>query len=291
MCEVIEVSRSGFYKWSKKQQRRASGREKYLLFLIKEAFEQSHKTYGYRRVYKKLKQCNVYCYKNQIQKIMKENSIWPKRKRKFKLTTDSRHNLRISPNLVNRNFDVKELNIIWVGDITYIWTKEGWLYLSTVIDLCSKRVVGYSTGNRINKELIIRSMKNALKTRRPKPGLIFHSDQGSQYASDEFRKVLSDNNVRQSMSRKGDCWDNAVAESFFKTIKCELVYWHDFRSRNEAELRIFEYIEMFYNTNRLHSSIGYVAPATFENQINLLTSCPFIWGHSKNSCIGKCCLL
>lgn len=267
MCEVIEVSKSGFYKWSKKQQRRNSGREKYLLFRIQEAFEQSKKTYGYRRIYKKLKQCNVYCYENQIQKLMKENSIWPKRKRKFKLTTDSRHSLKISPNLVNWNFKVKELNKIWVGDITYTWTKEGCLYLSTVIDLCSKRIVGYSTGNRINKELIVRSMKNAIKTRRPEPGLIFHLDRGSQYCRDGFRKVLNDNNIRQSMSRKGDCLYNAVAESFCKTIKCELVYWNDFRSRYEAELRIFEYIEMFDNTNRLHSSIGYIAPATFEMQI------------------------
>ena len=151
-----------------------------------------------------------------------------------------------------------------VGDITYIWTKEGWLYLSTVIDLYSRRVVGWKVADRITKELVIESLRDALIRRKPAEGLIFHSDRGSQYASDEFVEFLQDNKVLASMSRKGDCWDNAVAESFFKTIKSEMIYWYNFKTRAEAELRIFEYIEMFYNKNRLHSSNDYMSPVDFE---------------------------
>lgn len=266
MCRVIGVSKSGFYYWMKRQWEPVKPRERYLLIRIKEAFEQSKRTYGYRRIYERLISWGVICYKNQIRKIMKINSIRPRMKKKYKITTDSKHNKKISPNLLQRNFEVEEINRVYVGDITYIWTRQGWLYLSTVIDLYSRRVVGWSLGDRITRQLVINAFNNALVMRKPGPGLIFHSDRGSQYASDEFRKVLKDNHVVQSMSRKGDCWDNAVAESFFKTIKSELIYWYNFRSRIEAELRIFEYIEMFYNTNRLHSSNNYMSPAAFEKQ-------------------------
>ena len=206
------------------------------------------------------------CYKNQVAKIMRMNGLKPKTKRKYKHTTDSRHSKNIAPNLIQRNFEVDDMNKVVVGDITYIWTKEGWLYLSTVIDLFSRRVVGWSLSNRITKELVIESLRNAINERKPASGLIFHSDRGSQYASDEFVDFLGKNEILPSMSRKGDCWDNAVAESFFKTIKSELIYWYNFRTRAEAELRIFEYIEIFYNRNRLHSSNDYMSPVDFERE-------------------------
>ena len=264
MCEVIKVSKSGFYNWMKRQRSPLTARERYLYIRILEAYEQGKKTYGSRRIYRKLRSWGVMCYKNQIVKIMRINGLRPKTKRKYKLTTDSKHSKNIAPNLLQRNFSVDVLNKVWVGDITYIWTKEGWLYLSTVIDLCSRRVVGWSLSNRITKELVIDSLRDALNKRRPAPGIIFHSDRGSQYASDEFVETLKDNEVIPSMSRKGDCWDNAVAESFFKTIKSELIYWYNFHTRAEAELKIFEYIEMFYNKNRLHSSNDYMSPVDFE---------------------------
>lgn len=267
MCKVLSTSKSGFYHWMKRQRQGLRPFERVLLFRILEAFEMSNRTYGYRRIYRKLRSWGVLCYKNQIARLMRENGIKAKSKRKFRHTTDSVHKLKISPNLLQRKFKVDQLNKVWVGDITYIWTREGWLYLATTIDLCSKRVVGYSLGKRITKGLVIKAMENALKSRSPQPGLIFHSDRGSQYASDEFREVLKRNKVVQSMSRKGDCWDNAVAESFFKTIKTELIYHYNFKRREEAELRIFEYIEMFYNKNRLHSSINYMSPAEFESKI------------------------
>lgn len=266
MCNVIEVSKSGFYKWMKHQRNPLTARERYLYIRILEAFEQSKKTYGSRRIYWKLKAWGVMCYKNQVAKIMRINGLHPKTKRKYKLTTDSRHSKNIAPNLIQRNFKVDDMNKVLVGDITYIWTKESWLYLSTVIDLYSRRVVGWSLSNRITKELVIESLKNALNNRKPAPGLIFHSDRGSQYASDEFVEYLRSNGIQPSMSRKGDCWDNAVAESFFKTIKSEMVYWYNFRTIAEAEMRIFEYIEMFYNRNRLHSSNDYMSPVDYEKK-------------------------
>lgn len=269
MCRVISVSKSGFYQWMKRQRQPVTGWERYLLIRIKEVFEQSKKTYGHRRIYKKLRLCNVPCYKNQISKLMRDHGIRPKRKRKYKVTTDSRHNLRISPNLLNRNFNINELNIVWVGDITYIWTKEGWLYLSTVIDLCSRRVVGYSTGKRINKELVIRSMKNALTLRKPKPGLIFHSDRGSQYCSNVFQKILKRNRMTSSMSRKGNCWDNSVAESFFGSLKTERVFDSLYPTRETARRDVVDYIEMFYNSRRRHSYLGYRSPNDFEKMMKL----------------------
>ena len=264
MCKVIEASRSGFYRWMKKQRGYVRPYDRYLLIRIMEAYQQSNGTYGSRRIYKQLKRCGVRCYLNQIEKIMKDNGIKAKTKRRFRITTNSNHNLNIAPNLLQRNFSTAEINKVWVGDITYIWTRQGWLYLSTVIDLYSRRVVGWSLDGRLTKNLVVRSLKTAVETRRPAPGLIFHTDRGSQYASNEFCELLNDYDAVPSMSRKGNCWDNAVAESFFKTIKNELIYWHDFHTRKEAELRIFEYIEMFYNTNRLHSTINYMSPDAFE---------------------------
>ncbi len=267
MCSVIGASKSGFYRWMKAQWGYSSPYDRYLLLRIKIVYEWSKRTYGSRRITWALKSQGVICYRNQIARIMKQNGIKAKTKCKFRITTDSRHNLEVAPNLLNRNFTVKQINRIWIGDITYIWTREGWLYLSTVIDLCSRRVVGWSLDKRMSKNLVISSFIKAVKLRRPEAGLIFHSDRGAQYVSDEFKKALHNIGAVQSMSRRGNCWDNAVAESFFKTIKHELVYWKNYQSRYEAELSIFEYIEMFYNPRRLHSAINYMSPLSFENKI------------------------
>lgn len=264
MCKVIEASRSGFYRWMKKQWRRGKPYARYLLIRVKEVYDQYHGVYGSRRIAKTLKLWGIACYPNQIARIMKENGIKAKTKRKFRATTNSRHNLSVAQNLLAREFNVGQINRVWVGDITYIWTREGWLYLSTVIDLYSRRIVGWSVDKRITKELVINSLQQAFELRNPPEGLIFHSDRGSQYASDEFKNSLKIIGAKQSMSRKGNCWDNAVAESFFKTIKSELIYWHSFQTRQEAELRIFEYIEIFYNRNRLHSANNYLSPNDFE---------------------------
>lgn len=243
-----------------------SSYESYLLLRIQEVFEQSRRLYGSRRVTKALRAMGVICYLNQVSRIMRRNGLVAKTKRKFRITTDSGHKMRVAPNLLERTFKIDEKNKVWVGDITYVWTREGWLYLSTVIDLYSRRIVGWSVGKRIAKQLVMRSLEQACNMRKPEKGLIFHSDRGSQYASEEFKVALQKLGAKQSMSRKGDCWDNAVAESFFKTIKSELIYWHNFQTRREAELRIFEYIEIFYNRWRLHSAINYQSPNDFEMQ-------------------------
>lgn len=266
MCRIIGASKSGFYRWMKAQWGYVSPYEKYLLFWIKITHGRSKGRYGSRRVFWALRSQGFICYLNQIARIMKKYGIKAKTKRKFRTTTDSRHSLGVAPNLLNRDFTADQLNRVWVGDITYIWTREGWLYLSTVIDLCSRRVVGWSLDSHMTKNLVISSFNKAVKERRPCAGLIFHSDRGSQYASDEFKRALGKTGAVQSMSRKGDCWDNAVAESFFKTIKSELVYWEHYKTRYEAELSIFEYIEMFYNRSRLHSAINYMSPCAFENK-------------------------
>lgn len=264
MCRVISVSKSGFYRWMKVQRGQSKHRENYLLIRIKEIYEQNKGVYGSRRITAALRQSGVICYLNQVSKIMQKHGIKAKTTRRFKNTTDSRHNLKVAPNLLARNFRVERKDQVLVGDITYIWTHEGWLYLSTVMDLYSRKIVGWSVGKRITKELVISSLQQAYELRKPAKGLIFHSDRGSQYASDEFKELLNSIGAEQSMSRKGNCWDNAVAESFFKTIKSELIYWHRFKTRNEAKLRIFEYIEIFYNRKRLHSANNYKSPNDFE---------------------------
>jgi len=231
---------------------------------VKEAFENSRRTYGCRRITYQLKASGINCYKNKIAKIMNEYKIIPKTKRKYKITTNSNHSHSIAPNLVKRNFTLEKKNKVWVGDITYIWTREGWLYLSSVIDLFSRKIVGWSLGSRMSKNLVIASFSEAISQRKPEAGLVFHSDQGSQYASNEFRALIKNNGALPSMSRRGNCWDNAVAETFFKTLKSELIYDKVFDTKQEAELAIFEYIEIFYNRKRLHSTINYMSPHDYE---------------------------
>ena len=195
---------------------------------------------------------------------MKLAGVTAKQKKKFKATTDSKHDFPVSPNLLKRQFEVQESDTVYVSDITYIWTHEGWLYLAVVLDLFSRQVVGWSLSNRMTKKLIMSALRMAIWRRRPALGLLFHSDRGSQYCSNDFKKMLNTHGMISSMSRKGDCWDNAVAESFFGSLKTERGFFSNYVTREEARRDVIDYIEMFYNSNRRHSYLGYVSPKEFE---------------------------
>lgn len=264
MCDVLGVSPSGYYHWLSRPTSPRAIRHDLVLAQIKRVHSDRDGIYGYRRVYEQLLADGVDCSKSVVYYLMRKNGIKAKKKRRFVATTDSRHSLPISPNLLERDFDVTDPNQVWVGDITCIPTDEGWLYLATVIDLFNRGVVGWSMSERIRKSLVLDAQKMAIRARGPGPGLIMHTDRGSQYASGKFQQLLGANGMLSSMSRKGDPWDNAVAESFFKSLKTERVYWRHYRTRDEARRDIFHYIEVFYNRQRLHSKLGYLSPVQFE---------------------------
>lgn len=262
MCKLLDVSRSGCYDWlDRPPSERAKKQKK-----IKEIIEKTHKKYpvwGVDPIWAEVKG-TIPCSRNTVYRIMKENSIKSKRKTKWKATTNSNHSLPVAPNLLEQNFNVKESNTVWVGDITYIWAEEGWLYTSIVKDLCTKDVVGYAMGDRMTKELVIKAMEMAIRKEAPKAELIFHSDRGSQYCSNDFKDLLETNHIRQSMSRKGNPYDNACAENFFSCLKCECTNFYYFRSRDESKLAIFEYIEVYYNRQRRHAALGWLTPAAYK---------------------------
>jgi putative transposase len=264
MCGVLRVSASGYYHWRNRPASARAIRHDLILAQIRRVHASKDEIYGYRRVCGQLLADGVKCSESLVCYLMRKNGLKAKKKRRFVVTTDSKHCLPISPNLLERNFEVTGPNQCWVGDITYIATDEGWLYLATVIDLYNRGVVGWSMSERINKRLVIDAQKAAICARRPGLGLIMHSDRGSQYASRKFRQLLEANGIISSMSRKGDPWDNAVAESFFKSLKTERTYWRHYRTREEARRDIFQYIEIFYNRQRLHSKLGYQPPMQFE---------------------------
>ena len=264
MCEVLEVSRSGYYRWRVRKKSKREEENEWLLRHIKLIFELSRKTYGSPSIKNALFDKGITVGKNRVARIMRKNAIYAKTKKKFKVTTNSRHNRPVADNLLNQNFTVTEPNKVWVSDITYIWTDEGWSYLAIVLDLYSRRVVGWAVKERLTDDLVIEAFEMACLNRNPVEGLIFHSDRGSQYASQDFRKMLSGRKFLQSMSGAGNCYDNACAESLFHTLKTELVYFERYRTREEAKTSLFEYIEMFYNRFRRHSTLGYKSPARFE---------------------------
>lgn len=264
MCEVLEVSRSGYYSWLKRPESNHSKKNRRLLSEIRIVYDRSRKTYGSPRVTVELCARGILCSENRVARLMSVNGIRAKSKRKYRATTNCKHNYRVAPNILNRQFNVTRSNAVWVSDITYIWTTEGFLYLAGVIDLYSRLVVGWSMGARITSELTSDALNQALGRRQPEPGLLHHSDRGSQYASDDYQLLLNNHQMICSMSRKGDCWDNAPMESFFATLKTELIHDERFVTREDAQAMIFEYIEMFYNRERRHSSLGYESPANFE---------------------------
>jgi putative transposase len=264
MCLLLGVSRSGYYAYGRQGngvRRKANER---LLEEIKRSYRAGRGAYGSPRITTDLRERGFRCGKNRVARLMRINGIAAKTKRRFKATTNSRHCLPVAPNLLNKRFVATGPDKVWVSDITYVWTHEGWLYLATVLDLFSRRVVGWAMGERITSELVIRALNQAIWKRKPAPGLIFHSDRGGQYASDAFRIILARHGIVQSMSNKGDCYDNAVAESFFHTLKTEYVYFESFRTRMQAQSGIFEYIEAFYNPTRRHSTLGNMSPQQFE---------------------------
>ncbi len=264
MCQAVRVSRSGYYDWRSRPESKRSQDNRILLSHIRMVHKQSRENYGSPRVTDELNQSGILCGKNRVARLMSENGIKARRSRKFRVTTHSKHNYPVAPNLLNRQFEVSTPNAVWVSDITYIWTTEGWLYFAGVLDLYSRRIVGWSMSHGITEQLTLDALNHALICRQPPEGLLHHSDRGSQYASDNYQKLLKTNLITCSMSRRGDCWDNAVMESFFATLKTELIYRERFFTREGAKLKIFDYIEMFYNRKRRHSSLGYKSPLEFE---------------------------
>jgi transposase InsO family protein len=263
----MNVSRSGYYGWLDRPISNRARENKELTKVVREIFNKNRNIYGTRRIADQLAKRNIFISRHRVGKLMAEAGLVCKTKRRFKVTTDSKHNKPISPNLLNRQFNVIRPDTYWVGDITYIPTNSGWLYLATVIDLYSRQVVGWSMSSNMKTKLVNDALTMALWKRKPKRGsLIWHTDQGSQYASESHRSILKDHSVIQSMSRKGNCWDNAVAESFFKTLKSELINHCKLNNQQEAKNVIFEYIEVFYNRIRTHSANDYLAPVEFEEK-------------------------
>lgn len=266
MCKVLKVRRSSYYAWKNRSSSQQAEKNKKLIPLVRQIHKESGGTYGTRRISKALQAMGIPCGRSRARTLMKMAGIVAKQKKKFRVTTDSKHNLPVAPNLLDRKFDVEKPNHFWVSDITYVWTAQGWLYLAVIIDLFSRQIVGWSINSRINRKLVADALRMAVWHRKPAPGLIFHSDRGSQYCSNDFQKLLKTYKMICSMSRKGNCWDNAVAESFFGSLKMERIFHRNYQTREEARRDIIDYIEMFYNSRRIHSYLGYVSPREFESR-------------------------
>ncbi len=265
LCDSLDVSRSGFYAWLLRPPSPRRQRQAELVSQIRQAHADSRQTYGSPRICRQLQAQEVRCCRNTVAKLMRAHGIVARTRRRFRVqTTDSRHDHPVAPNHLNRQFAQAQPNRVWVSDITYVPTGEGWLYLAAVLDLCSRKIVGWSMAEHLEARLVIDALEMALVRRSPRPGLLVHSDRGVQYACDDFQALLARHGLRASMSRKGNCYDNAVQESFFGTLKTELVHHEEYPTRAEARMSIFEYIEMFYNRRRLHSSLGYQSPEAFE---------------------------
>ena len=264
MCLMLQVSTTAYYEWLKCPKTLKNRIDDFLAELIKTIFNNQRKGCGTRVIKKALLRHGYQVSRRRIGQLMRKMGLFCKTTKKFKATTNSKHNYPVAPNRLNREFTVKKPNQVWVGDITYIWTGEGWLYLATVIDLFSRRVVGWSMDSRMKVSLVNDALLCAIGQRKPGKNLLWHTDRGSQYASNSHRQLLTDHGIVQSMSRKGNCWDNAVAESFFHTLKTGLVNHKRYLTREEAKQDIFEYIEVFYNRQRLHSTNDYWSPVDYE---------------------------
>ena len=267
-CQVLGVSRNGYYHYQRTTVNRPIDPEhEEMLAWIKKIAVASDYSYGSRRMKKALNALGFPVSRNKARKLMREAGVQVRHRKKYKVTTDSNHQQPVYDNLLSRHFDVPSPDRVYAADVTYIWTQEGWLYLAVVIDLCSRKVVGWSMNSRMKAQLVCDALRMAIWRRRPQAGLIHHSDRGSQYASKSFRRLLKAHGFKGSMSRKGDCWDNAVVESFFGSLKQERVQWRSYQTRYEAQQDVLDYISMFYNSHRLHSYLGYVSPNDFENQL------------------------
>jgi transposase InsO family protein len=269
MCDVLAVSRSGFYAWKVRPTSPRALEDARLVVDIKAAHKAGRRNYGSPRVFRALRKQGQRVGKKRVERLMRQEGIVGKKRKKFCITTDSRHANPIAPNVLQRDFEALQPNAAWVTDVTYVWTHEGWLYLAAILDLCSRRVVGWATSANNDTQLALDALGRAKSSRMPMLGLVHHSDRGSVYASGDYRDALKALGAVASMSRKGDCWDNAVAESFFATIKGEMIDERDFETRAEADAAIGDYIDAFYNVSRMHSTIGYVSPIEFELKLQL----------------------
>lgn len=266
MCDVMEVSRSGYYSWLARPVSQRAREDRQLMVHIRSIFKASRETYGSPRVHLAMRKQGICCSRKRVARLMKQERLQPKKVKRFRVTTRSKDNHPKAPNVLNRRFEVAGPDKAWAGDITYLWTDEGWLYLAVLLDLFSRRVVGWATSKWLTKELALAALRRALVERNPVPGSLHHTDQGCQYSSDEYQRVLRSEGLTVSMSRKGDCFDNAVVESFFATLKTEL--GDHFESREQAHAALFDYIEVFYNRQRLHTSLGGLSPVEAENNFS-----------------------
>ena len=264
MSKVLQVSTSGYYAWLERQLSTRQQRHRYIAQAIGRSYFESERIYGYRKVHQDLLKANIVCCKETVRRIMREIGLCSRVKRKFVLTTDSKHDMAIAENLLGRDFTTTFPNQKWVADITYIPTAHGWLYLAVVMDLYSRKIVGWSMSKHIDSELVVSAMSMAVSQRKAVTGLLHHSDRGSQYASEVFQAFLDEHNIVCSMSRKGNCWDNACMESFFGSLKTEWLSHKKYQTRQEAKDDIFKYIELFYNSKRRHAALGYLSPAAYE---------------------------
>jgi transposase InsO family protein len=270
MCDMLDVSSSGYYAWCRRPPSERAIADERLLLNVRIAHAKSGGTYGAPRVQRELKDTGIHVGTKRVARLMREDGLTGRAPRRPRpRTTDSTHPYPIAPNLLDRQFDVNgvALNQVWVSDITYVPTQEGWLYLAAVLDLASRRCVGWAMRDTLDAQLAISALEMAITRRRPAPGLIHHSDRGSQYACADYRAVLEQHGIRASMSRKGNCWDNAVAESFFATVELELIMKHRWATRDEARSAIFRFIEGWYNRARRHSTLDYVSPAAYEEAL------------------------
>lgn len=268
MCAVLGVSTSGYYDWVDRPLSARDQRHQQLLKQIQVIHRQSRAIYGAPRVHHELVEHGVVVGKNTVAMLMQRHHIQSKVHKRFVVTTNSRHSLKPAENVLNRDFSADRLNQKWVSDVTFIPTREGWLYLATIMDLFSRKIIGWSMGHNNSTALVSQALHMAITQRDPIRGVILHSDRGIQYASRDYQQLLREHGIICSMSRKGDCWDNAVMESFYHSLKTECVVFEDYRTRSQARSSLFDYIELFYNRQRRHSSLAYKSPVTYESMMS-----------------------
>jgi putative transposase len=266
LCRTLAVSRAGFYAWHTRPPAPRTHQDQRLSVEIQAIHAESHQRYGSPRVHAELRDRGQRVGRKRVARLMRAHGLGARRRRRFRITTDSHHPLAVAPNVLARQFAVAAPDRAWVTDITYLWTQEGWLYLAVILDLFSRAVVGWAMSAQITRHLALQALTMALGRRHPAPGLLHHSDRGSQYASADYRHALRAHGIVCSMSRRGNCWDNAVAESFFATLKVELAHDATWATRGQARGEVFEYIEQFYNGQRRHSALDYLSPLTFERR-------------------------
>lgn len=262
MCAVLEISRGGYYDWCGRSASQRVREDRRLTVHIRSIFKESRNNYGSPRIHEELRRRKIRCSRKRVARLMRQEGLQARRRRRFRVTTRVAEGRTVAPNLLDRKFTVSSPDQVWLGDLTYLWTDEGWLYLAVLMDLCSRRIVGWAVSESMADELTLQVLDNALEHRRPGPGLMHHTDRGSQYTSEDYQDRLTERGFQVSMSRKGNCWDNAPMESFFSSLKFEL--GDRFSSRAAARTALFDYIEVFYNRRRLHSSLDYRSPVEFE---------------------------